>query len=330
MKHILIFTHGGGRLANQLMNFAHLLSFQKEHEKDFIIVNMPFKKYEAYFAEVEGSKAATPGLPARIKSLNDSLQLNQSAIGKFGLTLLIRLLHLAGLLLPGWQSLRIGPRMGYKPYLTGERFYEGNLDKEDFYKRLTSKRVTVIAGWPVRAWSIFGRYDKQIREHLLPSPQLRSIASAHLKELRNKYQVLIGVFIRMDDYRTWQKGKYFFEPERYVKWMEQVHEMFAAMPHCFLVSPNEDIDHKQFSHLPHAFVSGEPAGSGSFIENFFELSQCDYIMTPPSTFGAWAAFIGKAKIIPLHGQPVIRKPLEVLNNHLYDAVKDEHMSVAVK
>ena len=44
-KKIIIFTHGGGRFTNQLINYGHLIGFLAENNYEFDLINMAFWQY---------------------------------------------------------------------------------------------------------------------------------------------------------------------------------------------------------------------------------------------------------------------------------------------
>ena len=52
----------------------------------------------------------------------------------------------------------------------------------------------------------------------------------------------------------------------------------------------ENPEEAVFSDLPCRFVHGRA------VEDQWMMSQCDYLMGPPSTFSAWASFMGKVPI----------------------------------
>ncbi len=54
------------------------------------------------------------------------------------------------------------------------------------------------------------------------------------------------------------------------------------------------------------------------------------IMTPPSTFGVWAAFLGDIPILPLCDPSQVVSKQNLLYNNIFDAVFHPEMSVLVK
>ncbi len=97
-KKILIFTHGGGRLANQLMNYAHLLAFREEYKSEFDILNLAFRPYKDEFILRESLCEHKLGNNFFMQKLNGK------RYGHFQ-SILIRLLHLFACISPNWQSI---------------------------------------------------------------------------------------------------------------------------------------------------------------------------------------------------------------------------------
>jgi hypothetical protein len=54
-KKLIIFTHGGGRLANQLTNYAHLFAFWTENKEEFDVINLAFGPYSELFENIKSS-----------------------------------------------------------------------------------------------------------------------------------------------------------------------------------------------------------------------------------------------------------------------------------
>jgi hypothetical protein len=58
----------------------------------------------------------------------------------------------------------------------------------------------------------------------------------------------------------------------------------------FLICSNEAINATMYQGLTVCFGTGDP------VEDLYCLSACDYIIGPPSSFSAWAAFYGDKPI----------------------------------
>ena len=115
-------------------------------------------------------------------------------------------------------------------------------------------------------------------------------------DLRPKSQISLGVHIRRGDYATWQDGRYFFNDKVYASYINR----FAAM------HPDQTVD--VFLSTNDAQVTAEHYQAlcpkvrihhlkGSAPEDLFMLSECDYLIGPPSTFSLVAAMY---RDIPLY------------------------------
>jgi hypothetical protein len=155
-------------------------------------------------------------------------------------------------------------------------------------------------------------------------------AAAFIYTLRQEYQILIGVLIRQDDYRTWAEGKYFFETKQYVEWMRQVQDLFPGKKVGFVIASDEEQRREEFQPLPVHFSTGAKLGNAPFIESFAELAASDYIVTAPSTFGIWAAFLGNKPIIPVYQKGQVIEQKDILYRHLFDSIVHPHMSQSIK
>ena len=65
------------------------------------------------------------------------------------------------------------------------------------------------------------------------------------------------------------------------------------------------------------------------MESFAELGLCDYIVSVPSTFSAWAAFFGRKPLLPIFSadDDLVQTPL--LNENLLDAYRHPLFKSAV-
>lgn len=120
-----------------------------------------------------------------------------------------------------------------------------------------------------------------------------SIERTHLMaEGRNA--VRVGIHMRRaSDYRSWINGDFFFEVEYYVSVIKILHEELKDRKHYFFVCSDVKMEESLFDDLPVCYVSASPE------DDFKALSECDYVVGPPSTFGTWAAFLGKGRRVIL-------------------------------
>ncbi len=151
-----------------------------------------------------------------------------------------------------------------------------------------------------RNWELFSEHQQTIRDFFVPVPPFTQRAQAFIDTLRDlSYDMLVGVLIRQTDYRNWNGGKYFFTTSQYTDWMKQILDLFPAKNIGFIVASDEQQKPSAFQGLNLHFTSGSVNCGGHYLESLLELSACDLIASPPSTFSAWASFMGNKPLLPL-------------------------------
>lgn len=150
--------------------------------------------------------------------------------------------------------------------------------------------LTLASNWNFRSPDALRKNEDAIRRFFAPS---------NLEEVKRGFdaiprtgKVLVGVHIRRTDYKTFLGGRYFYDYSVYFREMANVRDFLKSDSKdvLFLVFSDENPEEAVFSDLPCRFVHGRA------VEDQWMMSQCDYLMGPPSTFSAWASFMGKVPI----------------------------------
>lgn len=147
--------------------------------------------------------------------------------------------------------------------------------------------LTIASNWYYRDNRAVTKHEDTVREFF--SPVNVSTAKKSLAALRQMGQTLVGVHIRRRDYKKFLCGRYFYGDEVYFREMYRVRDMLGKDV-LFAVFSDEEIEESHFAGLPCQFMHG------SAVEDQWMMSQCDYLMGPPSTFSAWASFMGKVPL----------------------------------
>lgn len=142
-------------------------------------------------------------------------------------------------------------------------------------------------GWYFRHEDMVGGKYRKIYQHLF-DPKLNKEELAKQYLVKTEDQLNIAVHIRRGDYKEYLNGIYFYDDAVYI---EKIRELIAALnKDCKLVifsndtALNEDLYHQHFKNV---IVS-----RNNVITDHYLMSQCDYIIGPPSTFSMWASFMG--------------------------------------
>ncbi len=320
-SHTVLYPHGGGRFGNQLLRQAHWLAWACEHRGAVRVVNLAFWPYAHAFATwrrypgcVFPLQRGWIDLLARLLGGVATLGAKRSAW---------RGRHLIGRLiasLPGVVSISDDGRPDRAIDLCSEGFVAG----------VFRRRLTVCAGWYMSGWPLLERHEARVLDLLAPSPELSETVAARVQGWRRDYDVLIGVFMRGTDYREWRGGRYCYSTERYAEWMREAEQLFAPLRVGFLVTSDESRDPAFFQRLSWRFSSGTVGGDGDWLDAFLELANCDYILSPPSTFAACAAWLGGRKLWALREASMSLAFSQVLSHPLFAARSDSAFGDAVQ
>ncbi len=332
-KKLIIFTHGGGRFANQMISYAHLIAFIIETHYQYDLINLAFFPYAHLLdATANDSLCTFPTKHQQWKQLAEfqkflnllPIRLSQKLRINF-----LRILYFYGYLTSKIQSI-IAQDASQLTYIIGHHQDEFDLNNSKTINYFEKAQITLLAGWNVRSWTLFKKHEDFIRRKLTPRVDFAIAGKLFIDHLRQHYTILVGVLIRQADYRSFAGGKYFFDTIQYVDWMHQVRKLFSSTDIIgYVVASDEAQDIQFFKNLNVYFATGIEGGKGHYLESMVELSLCDLIMTPPSTFSIWAAFLGNIPMLPLYTINQVVTQADILHYHIYDALKHPHLSIAV-
>lgn len=330
-KPLIVFTHGGGRLGNQLLSYAHLIAFLEEYPGRFDLLNVAFWPYAHLLKNTADVPACThPTSHNRftaLRLLHDIIRSLGRLKRRFSGPYLVRhtwpvLLHRWGTYLPRAQSLLAGDILDVKG-VHAVRRPPLDLASREAVDVLSRKSVTVLGGWGIRSWPLFEKHQGAIRTALAISPRFQKMADAFIAKLRAHYDLLIGVVIRQTDYRHIKGGRHFFETPRYVRWMQEAASVFGAGKQVgFVVASDEVQDSALFEDVHAHFAPGEAVGPGHYIENMAALAACDLILSPLSTFSAWAAFLGDTPLLQLKTTEQEIRTSDLMHGHIVDMLAE--------
>jgi hypothetical protein len=318
-KATIWYSHGGGRFGNQMLRFAHLIAWVEEHRGHVELINLAAWPYMNLVA---GYGLSAAGIyPPRRSMLNvpaKLIGLLPEKLGRGAFTLLReRVLNAAGETLRGKPIIRV-PDSGRGVDLGDQAFFE----------RCTEDGGAWIVGWKLASWELVRKHGQAVRRHLNIRGGLASPGYRVANDARSEADVVIGVLCRQTDYRVFQAGRFYLEQHDTAKQLEVIRAFYPGKRVRFMVTGDEVIDPVNFPNLPIVISSGSQGMGGHFIESIAALSRCDLVVGPPSTFAAWAAFLGSRPYLPILAE---RVPAEthILNDALADAAADPICSLAV-
>lgn len=187
---------------------------------------------------------------------------------------------------------KYGAKYKILPVVTYDLGEEGKAEKEAF---TLSHRNVIIEGWGVRYYDLFIKYKQDILELFDFKEEIHHKINELLAETSDDNTIKIGVHIRRGDYLTFFNGIYYFYDYAFMHYIKQIIAMFPGRNFTVYICGNDpELNRKYYiKELPEAKVVFPNGNAG---EDLCMLSECDYLIGPPSSYSLVAAMYGKAKL----------------------------------
>ena len=168
-------------------------------------------------------------------------------------------------------------------------FKHAECDAEALEKKMLRHTHIIVSGWYVHYYDLFLKYRHEICDLFTINPSYTEPVKAWMSDWQG---IRLGIHIRRGDYAVWNNGIYCYDDTIYADCIRQ----FAVL------HPNETIDVFLSTNDPNvtvekfqSLIKGQTSHirlhmfGGNAVEDLFMLSECDYIIGPPSTYSLVAA-----------------------------------------
>jgi len=154
---------------------------------------------------------------------------------------------------------------------------------------ITNNKILLCKGWLFRSFDTTIKFRKYYQNLFDPKIDKRYYKDTFLKKSFSD-EVLIGVHIRRGDYKYFTNGVYFYNDNVYIDKIHQLLSCLNGKSHkVLLFSDDKTLNIKEFKEsFNEVYIS-----NGSETIDHYLMSQCDYLIGPPSTFSLWASYIGE-------------------------------------
>lgn len=161
----------------------------------------------------------------------------------------------------------------------------------------------VAAGWYARWYDLFLKYKDEILQLFDFNDDIKQ----HVQSLLDHGDGSLGVHIRRGDYQTWYDGRFFYSDAQYISIIRQFLQLHPGKTFRIFICGNDPtLDREAYTTaLPEAdvvFPNGNPG------EDLCLLSQCQWLIGPPSTFSLVASMYHD---VPLYWIQDISQPLRL-------------------
>jgi hypothetical protein len=264
---MLIIAAKSGQLGNRLLLFANFIAWAIEH--NLTVLNPAFAEYAEFFTGTARDLLCCYPPPSFTAPGN---RLLRSQYYKF-------IKYLTDRKLLTTKEIARKEPFSWRKYWETEKFDRAS--------------IICFTGWLFRdGWFVedlpkLREYAAPIRAYLTPVDRYKINVNNPISNIKNSTEILIGIHIRQGDYDRHQNGRYFYSSQQYLNVMNAAANLFAGKNIKFLICSNIKQEPELFQDFKWVF------GSGHFIEDMYALSECDYIIGPPSSYTMWAAFYGE-------------------------------------
>ena len=320
---LVIYTHGAGRLGNQVLRFLHWIAWVRANQEAVEVLDFAFWQTARYFSVWhEHPGCVFPVRAGRADSLARLLSMLPERAVQWadGRWLLQKWVHKLGRASPRSQALALDDQ-------AGERI---DLEAPEFLSSVQSHTLSTCSGWQIACWKYVAEQQDTLREWFRPAADWRRRSEEFIAELRTKHDLVVGLLIRQSDYSTWHDGRFLFSTVQYAQWIRQLLDLNLGRNPVVVVASEAWQDPEVLRGLPCVFAPGARNLAGHWFDSFVTLSLCDFVISPPSTFSAVAAFVGSIPLLPLTSNAQKLSSAELMSNALIDAARHPVFSLSVK
>ena len=256
----MIFARDKSQMCNNLLQYAHVYAWGREHGRK--VISMRFSYKYQYF-------------------------------------------HICHTSLTGFGWYLFAKYMAALKLLPTASFKHSDCDREALERKMLRHKHIVVSGWNVRFYDLFLKYRKEICElftldEQYTAPVKDKMASPSVMSSEAETSLALGVHIRRGDYAEWQNGQYYFDDAVYAAHINRFAELHPDQTiHVFLSTNDNQVSAEAYQQACPKVVIHHFKGSSP--EDLFMLSECDYLIGPPSTFSLVAAMY---RDIPLYRMDV--------------------------
>lgn len=187
-----------------------------------------------------------------------------------------------------------GTGLGLIPRVTFP--FEKGQDTTKQEEELKRHKLVIAEGWRVEFPELFKKYKNEIIDLFQFKTSISNKVTGQMLQCDGGNAIRLGVHIRRGDYKTWNDGKFYYNDIVYASFIKKFMLMNNDKKVSVYISTNDpSVNEETYRKLcddKKIFkLNGNPA------EDLFMLSECDYIIGPPSTFSLVGAMY---KDRPIH------------------------------
>lgn len=145
----------------------------------------------------------------------------------------------------------------------------------------------ILRGWGYHNLNLLDRHREKILEYMgFNAGMLSKILPAIPKD---RDVVTLGIHVRRGDYDKFLNGAYFYGSTEYQNWIDHAVQSLKPTKVIQYFFTNDT------DFVKNNFTAKGTLLSSTAVNDLIGLSECDYILGPPSSFTMWACYVGGNK-----------------------------------
>ncbi len=284
-KEIIILTHNGGDIANQLWNHISIAAYARE--RGYACENHSFFEHADEFPLLYPNDRLVRLVFFRTFSLMRRLSLGPITQHRILVRVWRRAYALYALYMKGRFSILDA---GNDFNARGVYLLPPSAPATRALVRFERDSTTTLlcTGWLFRNPEGIRRHHTFLIELLKPQEDTSLRVASRLQPLRARFSHLVGVHIRQADYTYFKNGRFYLSPERMRTIMGEYlsRQKRASEDTCFILCSDGPLSEDDFTGLHTVLSLGDAVG------DLYVLAGCDVIIGSDSTFGDLAAYLG--------------------------------------
>jgi len=174
----------------------------------------------------------------------------------------------------------------------------GDVKKEELNILLSGKHKNIyVEGWGFRAFAETEKYHNILSKKYSLKEQyyFNNDMLSTIYKYKEKGYLVVGIHVRRGDYSTFENGAYYFSDEEYQIIINNVHKVISKQYNkktIFIIFSNDSV----------TINSDVLYSKNEWYIDHYLMSNCDFLIGPPSTFTLWPSYIGKVPFLHVKKQ----------------------------
>ena len=119
-------------------------------------------------------------------------------------------------------------------------------------------------------------------------------------------KIKVGVHIRHGDYSLLVNGqlgkkKVFFSIDFYIKKIVEIKRLLGEET-LFIITSDSDLDTTKLKSINYILSTGSKSEGGHYIESIIQLSKCDFLLMPYTSFAGFVSFISNSPVFLIESE----------------------------